>query len=216
MSEKYLHREDARFGDEVWEKIDEAVVEASMSQLCARHLLHIEGPYGLGLKNLPFGDQPVEEQGVEGVTLAAGKAVPVTLIRGEFTLSTRDVAAFEQHGVPLDMGPVAEAAIQCARQEDALLFRGSEELGLSGILGAPGCQSVDLKEWTKIGAAVEDLIAATGELDEFVEEIPMRETRLYVKKVVGLAARYAVKLGEPYAELVRLKLSPRTVDCIDF
>lgn len=58
--------------------------------------------------------------------------------------------------------------------------------------------------------------AATAELDEFVEEIPMRETRLYVKKVVGLAARYAVKLGEPYAEVVRLKLSPRTVDCIDF
>jgi peptidoglycan lytic transglycosylase len=58
--------------------------------------------------------------------------------------------------------------------------------------------------------------AATAELDEFVEEIPMRETRLYVKKVVGLAARYAVGLGEPYAGLVELKLNPRTVDCIDF
>ncbi len=58
--------------------------------------------------------------------------------------------------------------------------------------------------------------ATTAELDEFVEEIPMRETRLYVKKVVGLAARYAVLLGEPYVGLIRLTLSPRTVDCIDF
>lgn len=58
--------------------------------------------------------------------------------------------------------------------------------------------------------------AATADLDEFVEEIPMRETRLYVKKVVGLAARYAVNLGEPYSEVVRLKVDPRTVDCIDF
>ena len=56
----------------------------------------------------------------------------------------------------------------------------------------------------------------TSELDELVEEIPFRETRLYVKKVVGLAARYAVELGEPYVDLVRLKIDPKVDRVIDF
>jgi len=36
MSNEFLHRGDAPFSDEVWEKIDEAVVTAAKSQLSAR------------------------------------------------------------------------------------------------------------------------------------------------------------------------------------
>jgi soluble lytic murein transglycosylase len=84
-------------------------------------------------------------------------------------------------------------------------FAGQLALAAAAYNGGPH----NVQQWLRARAA-------TAELDEFVEEIPMRETRLYVKKVVGLAARYAVKLGEPYAELVRLKVNPHTVDCIDF
>ncbi|MFH2007461.1 MAG: transglycosylase SLT domain-containing protein [bacterium] len=55
-----------------------------------------------------------------------------------------------------------------------------------------------------------------SELDEFVEEIPLRETRSYVKRVIGLAARYAVELGEPYRDLVKLRIDPRIGSDIDF
>ena len=84
-------------------------------------------------------------------------------------------------------------------------FRGQLALAAAAYNGGPH----NVEQWLRARAQ-------TAEMDEFVEEIPMRETRLYVKKVVGLAARYAVKLGEPYADLVRLKLDARTVNCIDF
>ncbi len=84
-------------------------------------------------------------------------------------------------------------------------FRGRLALAAAAYNGGP--HNVD--QWLRARAA-------TAELDEFVEEIPMRETRLYVKKVVGLAARYAVKLGEPYAGLVGLKLPQTSLNCIDF
>ena len=64
MSEKFLHRNDAPFGGEVWEKIDETVVAAARSQLCGRRLLHTKGPYALGLFALTAtrqGPQPQQQ-----------------------------------------------------------------------------------------------------------------------------------------------------------
>lgn len=166
MSEKFLHRGDAPFEARVWEKIDEAVVEAAKSQLCARRLLHVEGPYGLGLKSLPGADQAVAgEAAAEGVSLVASSATPVVTLQSGFCLAARDIAAFEQTGLPLDLGAAAAAAIACAHQEDALLFYGSKALGVPGLLNAPGVQSRKLKPWEEVGAAVEDVIEAVTQLD---------------------------------------------------
>lgn len=58
--------------------------------------------------------------------------------------------------------------------------------------------------------------AGSVELDGLVEEIPFRETRAYVKRVMGLTAQYAVELGEPLGDLVRLRVEPSTLNNIDF
>lgn len=166
MSEKFLHRGDAPFEAKVWERIDETVVGAAKSQLCARRLLHVEGPYGIGLKSLPGADRAAaEESAVEGVSLIASSATPVIAIQSRFCLAARDIAAFEQSGMPLNLEAVAAAAIACARQEDALLFYGSKALGVAGLLNAAGVQSRKLKPWEEVGAAVEDLIEAVTQLD---------------------------------------------------
>jgi uncharacterized linocin/CFP29 family protein len=145
MSDKFLHRGDAPFKDEVWQRLDEAVLGAAKSQLCARRLLHTEGPYGLDLKHVPAADRPLEEKPVaEGVSLVASRAVPVVGIQAEFTLAARDIAAFEERGTPLDLGPAAAAAIACARQEDALILSGSKAAGVPGLLTADGTQSSKL------------------------------------------------------------------------
>src|SRR3989339_71121 len=101
MSENYLLRDDSPFSQQLWEKIDETVICAAKSQLTARRLLKIQGPYGLGLKTLPSEDVAVEQKNSEGATLKAACAMPVTYIQSEFTLSARDIAAFEQYGSPL-------------------------------------------------------------------------------------------------------------------
>lgn len=166
MSDKFLHRDDAPFSEKVWERIDQAVVEAAKGQLSARRVLHVEGPYGLGLKSLPSVEKEIAEAAGEGVSLAASSATPVAAIQSAFTLSARDVAAFEGTGLPLDLRAAVAAAMSCARQEDALLFSGAKALGVEGLLTAKGTQSLKLKSWEELGGAVNDLIQGVTILDK--------------------------------------------------
>jgi uncharacterized linocin/CFP29 family protein len=165
MSNEYLHRDDAPFEDDVWHSIDGAVVGAARGQLTARRLLHVEGPHGLGFKALPGADKVIEGATVEDVEVMAPEALPVALIRTGFCLGRRDVAAFEQRGVPLELGAVAEAAVECAEREDDILFNGSEHVGVSGLLNTPGSQTHKLQEWGEPGVAADDVIAAATALD---------------------------------------------------
>jgi uncharacterized linocin/CFP29 family protein len=166
MSGKFLHRDEAPLSAQAWAKVDQAVVEAAKGQLSARRLLHVEGPYGLGFKAMPGPDQVVEGGAEGGVEVVSSAAKPVALIRKGFRLSARDIAAFEEQGVPLDLGAAADAAMACARQEDQLLFNGSKALAVQGLLNAKGTVSHDLKSWDKIGTAADDIIAAATRLDE--------------------------------------------------
>lgn len=166
MSDKFLHREDAPFGEKVWQRIDQTVVEAAKSQLSARRILHTEGPYGLGLKSLPGTDREIAKAGEEGATLVASSDIPVAALQSAFTLSGRDIAAFEETGLPLDLRAAAAAAVSCARQEDILLFRGVKALGLEGLLSAKETQSLKLNPWEEPGTAVNDLIQGVTILDK--------------------------------------------------
>src|SRR5512142_3332962 len=95
MLEQYLQRGDAPFGEKVWEQIDITVVEAAKSQLSGRRLLRTLGPYGTGLKAMPFRDTPISGQTVPGVTVESSCLIPVVMLHSEFALSVRDVAAYE-------------------------------------------------------------------------------------------------------------------------
>ena len=163
MSEQYLHRGDAPFADSVWEQIDRAVVEAAKSQLSGRRILGVMGPFGLGFKTLPLADAEAEGKKIEGVTVSAGQGIPLAMLRSEFSLPARDIAAHEQSGVPLDLAGAAKAAIAVARQEDSLIFNGVG--AAAGLLNAPGTHTVKLKPWTEVGAAVDAIINAVTELD---------------------------------------------------
>lgn len=165
MDEELLQRSDAPFGQVVWEQIDQAVCEAARSNLSARRLLETEGPYGLGLKSLPLGERPVEGNGEDEVLVTADRAVPVPLIATTFTLAARDIANFVRQGLPMDLGPAARAAAQCARKEDQLLFHGSEALGMHGLLTAQGVGSVNLREWKQPGDGVQDVMKALERID---------------------------------------------------
>lgn len=163
MSEQYLHRGDAPFGDSVWEQIDRAVVEAAKSQLSGRRLLSTIGPFGLGFKTLPLADAEAKGKKSEDVTVSVAAGVPLAMLRSEFSLPARDIAVHEQSGVPLDLAGAAKAAIAVARQEDSLVYYGVG--GVTGLLNTPGTHTIKLKLWKEIGAAVEDVISAVTELD---------------------------------------------------
>lgn len=158
MANKYLAREDAPFGDDVWDLLDDAMVEAAKSRLTGRRLLPIEGPYGLGLKTVSLKDAETE------TGLIASEVLPVHMIRRPFDLGVRDLADYEREGISLDTGPVRKAAVACAHQEDDLIFNGVP--GEPGLLTVEGANEVELSTWDEVGEAAEDIIDAVTALDD--------------------------------------------------
>jgi uncharacterized linocin/CFP29 family protein len=225
MANKYLGREEAPLSAALWEKLDAAMIEAAKSQLAGRRLLHIEGPYGLGLKAIPledldveiqWGEAPVEsaedaeadlasdeellEEAYPTEVLASG-IIPVALLRTSFTLGLRDLSNYDREGVALDLPTVAEAAIACARAEDDLVFHGSEILGTDGLLSVPGHETVKLSAWKKAGEAADDVIQAVTALDSAGFHGPYA-LALAPRRYNLLYRRYA---GSHHAELEHLK-----------
>lgn len=128
------------------------MMEAAKSQLVGRRLLHIEGPFGLGLKVVPLQDTEIESG------LIVSEFLPVLLIQKSFGLGVRDLASYEREGIALDTSAVVEAAIECARLEDDLVFNGA-------LLTAEGSNELNLSAWDEVGMAGEDIIKAMTTLD---------------------------------------------------
>jgi len=157
MANNYLSREDAPISAATWETLDKTMEAAAKTVLAGRRVLHVDGPYGLGLKAVPLADPPVERAAITSAVL------PLALIHRSFMLSKRDMAAFEKDGVMLDTRGVAAAAIDCATLEDTLVFQGTRET--AGLISAKGINSVKLGAWGEAGAAADDIIKAITVLD---------------------------------------------------
>jgi uncharacterized linocin/CFP29 family protein len=158
MENKYLGRTEAPIAPETWSLIDSTMIGAAKSQLAGRRLLAIEGPFGFGLKVIPIADTEMED-GIVGSTF-----VPVTQIETSFSLGKRDLAAFERDKITLDTGTVAIAAMECAAQEDKIIFSGAG--GIPGLMTVEGSASHTLTKWDKVGAAADQIIEAVTKLDD--------------------------------------------------
>lgn len=165
MNTTYLHREDARFGKAVWEKIDAAMISAAKARLAARRLLPLDGPYGPHLKAIGFAEQDTGCAVFEGVRVRTAGLQPLPAIESQFTLAMRDIAAFETSGDFLDLKPAVDAAIRCAGQEDALIFGGPRQTCPEGLLNARGIQKGKLTDWKEIGGAVNNILETVNKLD---------------------------------------------------
>ena len=157
MSNKYLGRDDAPFEEHIWEMIDSTMKNSAKSELVGRRLLHIEGPYGLGLKFVPMPENEV----AEGIT--SSQVLPVLYMYNNFYLDLRDVANYERDRIALDMGPVAEAARWAAKKEDKIIFHGTDSQ--PGLLNIEGSNKLGPSSWESIGTAANDIIKAVTKLD---------------------------------------------------
>lgn len=165
MSEIYLQREAPPFGNQIWEQIDTAVVEAARSQLGGRRLLVVEGPFGLGLKSVSRRDEQVKAGTGEDVSVMLSSFLPLAMIQKNFVLAARDIAAFECCKAIIDLSEAAKAAIACARQENEFIFSGLKGR-FQGIVNTAGVQNCKIKGWNEVGKAVEDVIQAVNMLDK--------------------------------------------------
>lgn len=163
---EYLHRHTAPFSDDVWQRIDDAAVRAARDLLTGRRFLDVDGPYGVGLTSVEVGNDDYCRQPSPGEAGAVmGRAISVPMLRKDFRLSIRRVAAFRDMGQPLNVMPVEDAAEAVAMREEEFVYYGQKDFGLPGLLTVEGRQHHDGGDWADLDRALNDVLAAVNALD---------------------------------------------------
>jgi len=158
MGDAFLARDDAPIGSELWDVLDKTMLGVARGEIAGRRLLEIDGPYGLGLKDVAMPDEEVED----GIFVSS--SLPVTSIQRAFTLTTRDLAAFERERSSLDLSPLVQATLAVVRKEDDIVFTGTKRT--PGLLAGKGSTRLDLTDWSEVGAAQQDLVGAATVMDD--------------------------------------------------
>ena len=162
-----LNRAQSQLAGVVWEEIENAAVEAARERLTGRRYLEIEGPFGVGLTAIEAGKDDLCSQSNAGEADAImGRAISVPMLRQAFRISARRIASHLEHGQPLDLTPVQQAAEAIADLEEQFIYRGEGDFQLSGLLTHQQRQRVEGGDWTAIERALSDVLVAVTRLDD--------------------------------------------------
>ena len=144
----YLMRDAAPLSDEEWERLDKVVVDTARQFLVGRRFIKLVGPLGAGTEIVPIGTGEKRD------------FLRMHLIYQDLTLYWSDIEASRQSGMPLELGHVAAAAAECARQEDKMI--------LGKMLEVAG-NEVALGDWDELEGAFEAVVQARKALvaDDF-------------------------------------------------
>ena len=82
----------------------------------------------------------------------------------DFILYWRDIQQSKTLGSPIDFSASANAAQQCALLEDNLIFNGSKEFDIQGIMNVRGKLSHIRSDWMESGNAFTDVVEARNKL----------------------------------------------------
>lgn len=161
--------------------LQEAVQEVRRT-VVARRLVALFGPLGAGVESVPLetiGKDERAEMDLEGKpdprpirTHETERYIRIPLIYKDFFLHWRDVTWSQDMGAPLDPTNAVRAAHQVGHAEDNLVFNGSKELGIHGLLNSPGSLSVEGGDWKKAAAPVKDVYAAISKLLDSAHHFP--------------------------------------------
>ncbi|WP_142847501.1 family 1 encapsulin nanocompartment shell protein [Telmatospirillum sp. J64-1] len=162
-----LNRSQAPFPAEVWEAIDEAAVEAASDMLTGRRFLEVEGPFGVGLTAIEVGnDDYCREPSADEAAAVLSRSISVPMLRKQFRLSLRRLAAYHEQGQPLNLKPVEDAAEAIARREEEFIYYGQQAFGVDGILNSEGRCHRKGGDWANLDHALKDVLTAVTSLDE--------------------------------------------------
>ncbi len=172
MIARFLQRDSLPLTEQQWRQLDRVVVETAEQALVGRRFIPLYGPLGPGMQTVPLQEFEGTYAGeidftgdVEcGAVKTAGvRHLTLPMIHKDFTLLWRNVAGADA-GLPLDLAPAASAAAFTARKEDDVIFNGSADFGLPGMLNVEGRNTIPLGDWTPVGNAFQDIARALERL----------------------------------------------------
>ena len=133
----HLLRRHAPITAEGWQGIDDEARERLVPSLGARRLVDFLGPHGWEYSATNLGRVTTLEGAPEdGIDARVRRVLPLVEIVIPFELSREELRAGDRGAEDVDYDPLDEAARRLARVENAAVFHGWNEAGITGILEA--------------------------------------------------------------------------------
>jgi uncharacterized linocin/CFP29 family protein len=163
----HLLRSHAPITDAAWEAIDDEARERLTPALAARKLVDFSGPHGWEHSSTNLGRVRSLDTapGVDGVSAAQRRVLPMVELRADFSLSRAELRDADRGAEDVDLGPLDTAARRIAIAENRAVFHGWDAAGITGITEASALEALTLGENCElyprhVATAVEALLSA--------------------------------------------------------
>ncbi|MCF6148030.1 MAG: bacteriocin family protein [Candidatus Kuenenia sp.] len=155
-----------------WEHLKCIVHKTAGCYSVGKKFLEAYGPLGKGEQCVPFDTYDIPSwanidmlgEANDPVHPLKRAIIPIPLIYKDFWIFWRDVEESRECHERLDVSAAVAAASAAAIREDDLIFNGSDEMGMTGLLNAEGRNTLKLSDWTVIGNGFQDIVSATEKL----------------------------------------------------
>ncbi|NKX51315.1 bacteriocin family protein, partial [Arthrobacter deserti] len=132
MTANHLLRELAPISDGGWQLLDQEARRRLSVALGARKLVDFSGPRGWEHSATDLGrTQPLPLDG--GLVVAQRRVLPLVEVRAEFTVSRRELEAYDRGAAYTDLDGLDEAALRIASAENVAVLHGWAEAGIQGV-----------------------------------------------------------------------------------
>ncbi|AZV43840.1 family 1 encapsulin nanocompartment shell protein [Peribacillus asahii] len=177
---KYELFPDSPLTDQEFAQLDQTVIDSARRQLVGRRFIELYGPLGKGMQSI-FNDIFMENyeakmdfQGSFDLNIESSKRVNYTipLLYKDFVLYWRDLEQAKVLDIPIDFSVAANAARDVALLEDQMIFHGSKEFEIPGLMNVKGRLTQLLGNWYESGNAFQDVVDARNKLLEMKHNGP--------------------------------------------
>ncbi|MFB5283027.1 family 1 encapsulin nanocompartment shell protein [Peribacillus sp. Hz7] len=177
---KYELFPDSPLTDQEFSQLDQTVIDSVRRQLVGRRFIELYGPLGKGMQSI-FNDIFMENyeakmdfQGSFDLNIESSKRVNYTipLLYKDFVLYWRDLEQAKVLDIPIDFSVAANAARDVALLEDQMIFHGSKEFEIPGLMNVKGRLTQLLGNWYESGNAFQDVVDARNKLLEMKHNGP--------------------------------------------
>jgi uncharacterized linocin/CFP29 family protein len=171
---------DSPLTDQEFNQLDQTVIDAARRQLVGRRFIELYGPLGRGVQSI-FNDIFIDNyeakmdfQGSFDTEIESSKRVNYTIpmLYKDFVLYWRDLEQAKVLDIPIDFSPAANAARDVATLEDQMIFHGSKEFDIPGLMNVKGRLTQLLGNWYESGNAFQDVVDARNKLLEMNQNGP--------------------------------------------
>lgn len=161
---------DQPLSPEQLKRLEDETVREARRTLVGRRFINVYGPLGPGVEAISFDtykkdefaeihlEGQVDPNPIGAHTAEEYRRIPI--IFKDFLLHWRDVKWSQDVGAPIDAGNAILATHFVSHREDDLIFNGYSELGITGLVNAPGANKLKGKDWKKFGVPFQDILAA--------------------------------------------------------